>query len=585
MQRTVARGRRLISVCMMATLVPVVLFAGPAPAIKSAEKSSFQQVTRQLNSGGQFYSYMSTQGLLDKLPDMIQSLQDVILAEMDEEDPEYQQAKAVMDILGYVIRTSGVDELSGIGISSIARAPGQYYNRAIYHHYPGQGQGRLWSLFGGEPITQNFIPMLPQNTAMASYWKMDVAGLVDWIRTACKETGHEQFAALIDGQFEKAHEQGLPAADILQSMRGEFGIVLTLNPEKTRPFEPEPNMKLDVPDLGIAIVTRVSNAVLLDTLDRMTQANANIEREEAMGAQWRSTTIPVRVPVRLNPTLMQKGSLLVFASNKDLAMSLLEVPTGAKPALTATETFKKAVQDVPTAASSFHYVSPILGDTLKSMFRQVMTQAEEDVPDTVVTALSQVVDLYVSLLESCGATVATEEGFVFSSNSSVSLGRLMTLQSFIMPAAMAAGMVLPAISNARLKAREVSCLNNLRQLGTACMMYAQDHDQTFPDGLGELVREGYLGSPEILTCPNSGQQPAPNPEAFNENLHSSYVYLGAGAKLRTINDPSRTVIAADKPGNHPDGINILFADSHVARYPAATLRQAVQQFDLLLPGK
>jgi len=41
--------------------------------------------------------------------------------------------------------------------------------------------------------------------------------------------------------------------------------------------------------------------------------------------------------------------------------------------------------------------------------------------------------------------------------------------------AILAGMLLPALNQAREKARSISCLSNLKQLGTAIMMYAGDY--------------------------------------------------------------------------------------------------------------
>jgi prepilin-type N-terminal cleavage/methylation domain-containing protein/prepilin-type processing-associated H-X9-DG protein len=45
------------------------------------------------------------------------------------------------------------------------------------------------------------------------------------------------------------------------------------------------------------------------------------------------------------------------------------------------------------------------------------------------------------------------------------------------------GILMPALSKARKQARDVYCLNNLRQLGVALQMYAQEYDDFIPRAL------------------------------------------------------------------------------------------------------
>ena len=45
--------------------------------------------------------------------------------------------------------------------------------------------------------------------------------------------------------------------------------------------------------------------------------------------------------------------------------------------------------------------------------------------------------------------------------------------------AILAAILFPVFAKARAKARQTSCLSNLRQIGTAWQMYAQDYDGVF----------------------------------------------------------------------------------------------------------
>src|SRR2546421_11787534 len=48
--------------------------------------------------------------------------------------------------------------------------------------------------------------------------------------------------------------------------------------------------------------------------------------------------------------------------------------------------------------------------------------------------------------------------------------------------AILAAILFPVFAQAREKARAISCVSNLNQIGKATMMYVQDYDETYPCG-------------------------------------------------------------------------------------------------------
>jgi prepilin-type processing-associated H-X9-DG protein len=110
-----------------------------------------------------------------------------------------------------------------------------------------------------------------------------------------------------------------------------------------------------------------------------------------------------------------------------------------------------------------------------------------------------------------------------------------------------AAMLLPALNQAREKARDANCASNLKQIGLACHMYADKHGGKFPDSLDQLVGE-YLPSEKILHCPS-----APNQTAISYGYCQGY----------TPKNVYR-ILAFDVDSNHRGGSrNVLFCDGHV----------------------
>jgi len=141
--------------------------------------------------------------------------------------------------------------------------------------------------------------------------------------------------------------------------------------------------------------------------------------------------------------------------------------------------------------------------------------------------------------------------------------------------------VLPNMCRSREGANRVKCASNMKQIGLAAIMWAQDHGGKFPDDLDTLARQSDL-FPAVFNCPTSADTPAGNStkDLFVEDLHKpghlSYVYVGKGL---TTESPPDTVVLYENLQNHnggdmsvtsefkprpiTDGMNVLFADGHV----------------------
>jgi prepilin-type N-terminal cleavage/methylation domain-containing protein/prepilin-type processing-associated H-X9-DG protein len=77
--------------------------------------------------------------------------------------------------------------------------------------------------------------------------------------------------------------------------------------------------------------------------------------------------------------------------------------------------------------------------------------------------------------------------------------------------AVLAGLLFPVFAQTREKARQTTCLSNLRQIGMALGMYVQDHDESFPAFT-------YFGSDRGMPCTYAGYYQATLPYDKNTEI-------------------------------------------------------------------
>lgn len=80
---------------------------------------------------------------------------------------------------------------------------------------------------------------------------------------------------------------------------------------------------------------------------------------------------------------------------------------------------------------------------------------------------------------------------------------LIELLVVIAVIAILAAILFPVFAQAREKARQTSCLSNVKQLGLAYMMYLQDYDERFPPHVTERTAPTGTGTDQVSRAPFS----------------------------------------------------------------------------------
>ncbi|MEO7715979.1 MAG: DUF1559 domain-containing protein [Capsulimonas sp.] len=177
--------------------------------------------------------------------------------------------------------------------------------------------------------------------------------------------------------------------------------------------------------------------------------------------------------------------------------------------------------------------------------------------------------------------------------------------------AILAAILFPVFAKAREKARQISCVSNLKQIGLGIMQYTQDNDEILPmarinDGKNSPWQEQimpYVKSTGVFKCPSNSDKALVNGSATvptsyvasHGGFNNNYLYGGPGpinpdktygwgsldgaVSLAAIQSPAQVIQAGEVTSrtdpefwdnvndmkfiNHTTLTNFLFCDGHV----------------------
>ncbi len=157
--------------------------------------------------------------------------------------------------------------------------------------------------------------------------------------------------------------------------------------------------------------------------------------------------------------------------------------------------------------------------------------------------------------------------------------------------AILAAILFPVFAKAREKARQSSCLSNVRQITTATLSYAQDYDEMLPPYSRIAATGGqpynrimpYIKNSQIYLCPSRGGNHENSTPTGGDNPYTCdyapnyYInHVPTYQSLGSVDQASQTAMWGDDWGTdynyfpwfvgngkfHNDGSNISFFDGH-----------------------
>ena len=136
----------------------------------------------------------------------------------------------------------------------------------------------------------------------------------------------------------------------------------------------------------------------------------------------------------------------------------------------------------------------------------------------------------------------------------------------LVPLVLVIAILLPSLNKARETANRIKCGSNMRQIGQAMLLYANENDGVYPATVGPLLLTEPI-PPKTFLCPSTndalpGGTPQQQIAALDAGTAGSYLYFGKGL---TDTAGASTVLLTEPPTNHGkgDGGEVLFGDGHV----------------------
>jgi hypothetical protein len=445
--------------------------------------NSFQAVTSHLDPGGDLYLYLNPEDWLKGLSGQINQWRNIANAVPNSSPADRLKVARSFDVLTSIVKHSGIEDVGGFGMSSIAREKGLYRNTYMLYHAKGKDSGFMWSVFGKKPHPLDTIELLPANTVFASFSDIDLPLVWSILDKEIAQSGipnAKESLQTLPMQFTAMTGVGFDT--LLNSLDGTYGVVLTVDESKANSpagFSPQS------PDFAVMLVLKVKNESIFNALDATMMRGPGVTRTDRDGFKMRA------LPQQGAPSIAQSGEYFFLSTSGKLIEQALAAKSGAAPGLKSRDEFKKLAQGVPDQGNSFLFMSQKAAETISGLLQ---TRLGASSPAGLGSGQAQLLTGIFGASNTFGAyrvSANTEEGWLSIGNGGQNPANLAMLPFTVMPL-MAASAAVPNLARSGDAANEAAAVANLRTIATAETTYSATHGNF--GIMPVLIRNGLLDS-------------------------------------------------------------------------------------------
>ena len=415
---------------------------------QSAVPNSFAEVTSKLDTDGDVFVYYSTEDVIATIEKYAETAGTQAVKSKEAGSMEDAMMESGMNIGKAMYEQSGIKDISGLGMSSIELESGMFRNKMIIHHDPEKSNGKLWSLLGSEPHEIDMLKFLPEDTALAFSHEINLKGLLDWLPELIKAAGNPMLKQQFDQSIEMANAE-MDMTDLVSSFDNEIGMFITLDDSQKMQLPPPVG---DIPLLGFALMAKVKDDKISDLLFSILEntTGPEIEKKTVSGIDMLVVNEPIPMPIPFAPVIFRLDNYLVVASTEDSAKQIVATQNGSKKNLSSTEEFQRLAKELDLKANHFFFANEQFGSTMSPILKQAMSSG--GIPEGFLGLDSA--DSYS--LQTLGVIRMNTDSIMVENHSQNGLFNSVMMQVGIIPASVGAGMILPALEDARESAQSIS---------------------------------------------------------------------------------------------------------------------------------
>jgi prepilin-type processing-associated H-X9-DG protein len=431
--------------------------------------------------------------------------------------------------------------------------------------------GVVKALLESRPLSDEVLSAIPKSATMAAGGHFDLAGVLGAFRATVKQIDADASAGLEMGLDEIKQSLGMDLqADILQTLGDEWAMYTDPNSGGTGV-------------LGTTVVNHLRDAAKAErSLTQLEQLLNGMMKEGTaadgvtisfMTSKQGDLTIHYLSIPFVAPSWAIKDGNLYFGLYPQVVSAAAAHVAEKGPSILENAAFvelRKRLGDQKISAISFYDLPKITAEGYQEILllsRVYLGMADMFGAKTPALVLPPLNKLMPHVTPMGGVAWADASGWHAKEISpfpgSDLLGAGGMGSAVAAEQGLTAGVLLPSLTRARMTANMVKSASNLRQIGQAMLLYANENKGKYPRTMGELLLTQDI-TIDVFVNPQTKTR-APRDKTKEEQAlwvsnDSDYEYLGAGKNNLTGAD---VILAYEKIRPKMRGINMLFGDGHV----------------------